>query len=139
LDSNVGDRQFDLVSALVAIITTGWSLTIFVIWWMLFKMNDRFVKRSYKSIVFRDSVKVGIGMLQGLGLLIGVAVIAGLITSSVWWTIFITVSGIYGGLCWFRVFEGWPHLWAELKYVSLNKDVKDLLKGQRDAIINDIK
>ena len=139
LDSNVGDRPFDFVSALFAIITTGWSLPIFAIWWVLFKMNDRFVKRSYKNIVFRDAVKVGIGMLQGLGLMIGVAIVASLVSSSVWSITLITLSGMYGAICWFRVLEGWPHLWAELKYLSLKQDVKEKLIAQRDSIINELK
>lgn len=134
LDSNVGRRSFDYLSALVALMTAGFSLPIFAIWWLLFKMNDRFVKRSYKSIVFRDAVKSGIGMLQALGLGIGVAVLSSILFPSFWWVLF-TIGGMYGAICWFRVFEGWPHLWSGLKYVGLKDTDRKILEGQRNAII----
>jgi len=139
LDSNVGNRSFDYLSAFIAIATAGWSLPVFAVWWLLFKMNDRFVKRSYKNIVFRDAVKVGIGMLQSLVLGIVLAVVASLVFGSVWWTLFITLSGIYGAICWFRVVEGWPHLWAELKFLGLDNNTKEALTAQRDDIIKALK
>lgn len=137
LDSNVGNRSFDFVSALVALVTAGFSLPIFAIWWLLFKMNDRLVKRSFKNIVFRDAVKVGIGVVQALGLGIGVAILTAIFLPSYWWILF-TISGMYGAICWFRVFEGWPHLWSELKYVGLKDDDKKILVDQRTAIINSL-
>ena len=82
LDSNVGNRGFDYISAFLAIVTMGWSLPIYFIWSLLFKLNDRFVDRKSKNIVFRDAVKALVGMLLGIGLVSGVAITAAVLTPS---------------------------------------------------------
>lgn len=137
LDSNVGNKGFDYISTLVAVITLGFSLPIFLIWWVLFKMNDRFVKRKYKNIVFRDAVKGGLAMLQSIGLAIGVAVSTAIIFPSFWWLLF-TFGGIYGAICWFRLVYAWPHIWSELKYIGLKDEIKTNLISQRNSIIEAI-
>jgi 1-acyl-sn-glycerol-3-phosphate acyltransferase len=137
LDSNVGNRGFDYLSAFVAVFTFGFSLPIFVIWWVLFKLNDRFVKRKYKNIVFRDAVKAGVGMLQALLLTIGVAVITAIIFPGYWWILF-TTGGMYGAICWFRTIEAFPHLWSELQWLGLSDSTKKELLQKRQAIIDAI-
>ena len=135
LDSNVGNRGFDYLSALLAIVTMGWSLPIYFIWLLLFKLNDRFVHRKFKNIVFRDAVKALVGMLQGIGLVIGVAVTAAVLTPSYWWLLF-TISGIYGAMCWFRIIDAFPHLWSELQWLGLSDNVKKEITKKREAIID---
>ena len=135
LDSNVGNRGFDYLSALLAIVTMGWSLPIYFIWLLLFKLNDRFVHRKFKNIVFRDAVKALVGMLQGIGLVIGVAVTAAVLTPSYWWLLF-TISGIYGAICWFRTINAFPHLWSELQWLGLSDNVKKEITKKREGIID---
>ena len=135
LDSNAGNRGFDYLSALLAIVTMGWSLPIYFIWLLLFKLNDRFVHRKFKNIVFRDAVKALVGMLQGSGLVIGVAITAAVLTPSYWWLLF-TISGIYGAMCWFRTIEAFPHLWSELQWLGLSDNVKKEITKKREAIID---
>ena len=135
LDSNVGNRGFDYLSAIVAIATLGFSLPIFAIWWVLWKMNDRFVTRKYKNIVFRDAVKAGIGMIQSLLLAIGVAILIAVVLPSYWWVV-LTAGGMYGAICWFRLVYAWPHIWSELKFLSLKDEIKSTLLSQRKEIID---
>lgn len=137
LDSNVGNRGFDYVSALLALVTLGFSLPIYFIWLLLFKMNDRFVKRKFKNIVFRDAVKALVGMMQGLLLSIGVAIVTAVLFPSYWWLLF-TVAGMYGAICWFRTVEAFPHLWSELQWLGLSDQVKKNIVAKRKEIIAQI-
>ena len=138
LDSNVGNRGFDYVSALFALFTFGVSLPIYAIWWVLFKLNDRFVKRKFRDIVFRDAVKSGVGVLQSLLLVVAVALLSGYLLPSYWWIV-ITFASIYGAICWFRVVEAGPHLWKELKWRSLPDETQDEIRTMRHSIIDALK
>ena len=135
LDSNVSNRGFDYLSAIVAIATLGFSLPIFAIWWVLWKMNDRYITRKYKNIVFRDAVKAGIGMIQSLLLAIGVAILTAVVFPSYWWVL-LTAGGMYGAICWFRLVYAWLHIWSELKFLSLKDEIKSTLLSQRKEIID---
>ena len=98
-------------------------------------MNDRYITRKYKNIVFRDAVKAGIGMIQSLLLAIGVAILTAVVFPSYWWVL-LTAGGMYGAICWFRLVYAWLHIWSELKFLSLKDEIKSTLLSQRKEIID---
>ncbi len=137
LDSNVGRRSFDFLSTLVAIFTFGISFPIYLVWSLLVLGVKTLVESRFKDIVFRDSVKIGFGMIAGMLLTLCV-----FITLSVWFNGFLLflagVLGLYGAICWFRVKESLPYLRNELRWYSLADDVRQDLSGQRASIVADI-
>jgi 1-acyl-sn-glycerol-3-phosphate acyltransferase len=134
LDSNVGGRSFDFISTLVAIFTFGISFPIYLVWSLLLPGIKAFVESKFKGIVFRDSVKIGFGMIAGMLLTLCV-----FITLSFWFSGFLLllagVLGIYGAICWFRVKESLPHLRNELRWYSLADDVRHDLEKLRADIL----
>jgi 1-acyl-sn-glycerol-3-phosphate acyltransferase len=136
LDSNVGNRGFDYPSTLVALITFGFSLPIFLVWSLLFKLNDRFVKRKYKNIVFRDAVKIGIGVGQVLLLMTGVVILTVLFLPHYWWIWVLIAIAFYGAICWFRVVEAAPHLWKELKWRGMDDSEQNEIREMRKEIVS---
>jgi hypothetical protein len=136
LDSNVGNRGFDYLSTLVALITFGFSLPIFLVWSLLFKLNDRFVKRKYKNIVFRDAVKIGIGAGQVFLLMTGVVILTVLFLPHYWWIWVLIAIAFYGAICWFRVVEAAPHLWKELKWRGMEDKEQDEIREMRKEIMS---
>ena len=137
LDSNVGRRSFDFLSTLVAIFTFGISFPIYLVWSLLVLGVKTLVESRFKDIVFRDSVKIGFGMIAGMLLTLCV-----FITLSVWFNGFLLflagLLGLYGAICWFRVKESLPYLRNELRWYSLADDVRQDLSGQRASIVADI-
>ena len=138
LDSNVGNRGFDYLSAFVALFTLGLSLPTYLVWTLLFKLNDRFVKRKYKNIVFRDAVKIGVGMVQALLLTICLVVLAAIILPHFWWSMLLIPLALYGAICWFRLVEAVPHLYKELKWRGLEDSDQEAIKSMREEIITAI-
>jgi amino acid transporter len=136
LDSNVGNRGFDYLSTLVALITFGFSLPIFLVWSLLFKLNDRFVKRKYKNIVFRDAVKIGIGVGQVLLLMTGVVILTAFFLPHYWWIWVLIALAFYGAICWFRVVEAASHLWKELKWKGMDDSEQDEIREMRKEIVS---
>jgi hypothetical protein len=134
LDSNVGGRSFDFISTLMAIFTFGISFPIYLVWSLLLPGIKAFVESKFKGIVFRDSVKIGFGMIAGMLLTLCV-----FITLSFWFSGFLLllagVLGIYGAICWFRVKESLPHLRNELRWYSLADDVRHDLEKLRADIL----
>jgi 1-acyl-sn-glycerol-3-phosphate acyltransferase len=138
LDSNVGNRGFDYISAFIALFTLGLSLPTYLVWTLLFKLNDRFVKRKYKNIVFRDAVKIGVGMVQALLLTICLVVLAAIILPHFWWSMLLIPLALYGAICWFRLVEAVPHLYKELKWRGLEDSDQEAIKSMREEIITAI-
>ncbi|MGB0850421.1 MAG: 1-acyl-sn-glycerol-3-phosphate acyltransferase [Bacteroidia bacterium] len=137
LDANVGNRSFDFVSALIAILTMGVSLPIYFIWYLIWIGIDKFVKAKFRNVVFQDSMKVGFGMILSL-ILVGItgAVINKFVPS--YWPWLFTFLGIYGAICWFRFVESFPYLWKELKWAGIKDNEKAELIAQRDAILSEL-
>lgn len=129
-DANVGNRQFDILSTLIAIITTGISLPIYLVWSLLILGVKSFVQAKFKGIVFRDSVKLGFGMLAGMLLTIVV-----FITMSFWASgvllLIAGVLGLYGAICWFRVVESLPYLRDQFRWFGINDGIKKKLVKMR--------
>ena len=136
LDSNVGNRGFDYLSALIALITFGISFPIFLVWSLLFKLNDRFVKRKFKNIVFRDAVKVGIGSGHAMLLILGLVILTAVFLPHHWWVWTLIPVALYGAICWFRVVEALPHLWKELKWRGMDDKEQDSLRSMRQEIVS---
>lgn len=133
LDANVGNRQFDILSTLIAIITTGVSVPIYLVWTLLILGVKSFVQAKFKGIVFRDSVKLGFGMIAGMLLTAGVFVTLSLWLSGI--LLFVTgVLGIYGAICWFRVAESLPYLRGQLRWYGLKDTIRQKLVQMRVEI-----
>jgi len=132
-DANVGNRSFDFLSALVAIFTLGVSFPIYLVWNVLLVGIKALVQSKFKGIVFRDSVRIGFGMIGGIFLTIAVFV-----TLSFWasgWLLFVLgVGGIYGAICWFRLVDSLPYLRDELRWISLKSNTREELAALRSAI-----
>ena len=137
LDANIGRRSFDFLSTLLAIFTFGISFPIYLVWSLLIVGVKAFVEAKFKGIVFRDSVKIGFGMIAGMLLTLCV-----FITLSFWFSGFLLfiagVLGVYGAICWFRVKESLPYLRNELRWYSLADDIRQDLADQRASIVADI-
>ncbi len=138
LDSNVGNQSIDFVSAFIAIFTTGVSLPLYIVWSLLWYAVDKTIKSKIKNIVFWDSVVVGLMMIVGLI----ITSIAGAILNSFipgYWPWLFLALGTYGAICWFRLVDSFPHLWKELKWMSLNKNERQSILGKRNAILSSLK
>lgn len=138
LDSNVGNRSFDFVSGFVAICTIGVSFPLYLIWRLCWFSMDKFVKVKFKNVVFWDSMIVGLMMIVGLI----ITSIAGAILNSTipgYWPWLFLLLGTYGAISWFRLIEGIPHLWGELKWLSLDEKEKQRIVNKRNAILADLK
>ena len=137
LDANIGRRSFDFLSTLLAIFTFGISFPIYLVWSLLIVGVKAFVEAKFKGIVFRDSVKIGFGMIAGMLLTIGVFV-----TLSFWFSgvllFLVGVLGVYGAICWFRVKESLPYLINELRWYSLPDNMRQDLANQRASIVADL-
>lgn len=138
LDSNVGDRGFDFLSALIAICTFGISLPFYLIWLLLWIGIDKLVKSKIRNVVFWDSMKVGFMMIISLFMTIGTAVIASKLTNGFIFPIIFTFFSVYGAVCWFRLIESVPHLWKELKWMGMKKGDKDELILMREVILKEL-
>ena len=137
-DSNVGDKSFDFLSAIIAISTLFFSLPVYLVWLFFWKLADRYAKRKFKSVVFWDSVRAGIGMFHAIIIIVTLAILTANFYPSYWWILF-TTAGIYGGICWYRFIDSFPHLWKELTYLGLSDEVKADLTTQREEIIQRLK
>ncbi len=136
-DANVSNRSFDFLSAFVAIFTLGISFPIYGIWLLIIAGIKSFVHAKFRNIVFRDSVKIGFGMIAGILLTVVVASVLSFFSTG-WMLLVLTATGIFGAICWFRVVEALPYLRGELHWYGLSNDVRRELAAKRASITADL-
>lgn len=137
LDANVGNRSFDYISAFVAIITLGVSLPVYAVWALIWWGIDKFVRAKFRNVVFQDSMKVGLAMLLSLVLLVVTFFITKTFVPG-WWALGLTVLGIYGAICWFRLIEAFPYFMGELKWAGMKNNLKSDIANLRKEIMDEI-
>ncbi len=132
-DANVCSRSFDIPSTIIALFTAGISIPIYAVWLILIYGVKRFTAAKFKSIVFRDSVKIGFGMVAALLLTIVVFIVLSYWVSGI--LLFVLgFMGMYGAVCWFRLVESLPYMRDQMRWFGLNEGIKQSLRSMRSDI-----
>ena len=136
-DSNVGGRGTDIVSIIVALLTAFFSLPVFCILALGLFLVNKVVESKVQNVVFKDSFRVGFAMLFGL-----VASFAAFVYVGYWYTglrwVALSLIAIYGAICWARLVEALPHILKNIKWWSMAKEKRNMLKTQRSKIMREL-